>query len=146
MDLLLIISIGLSFSLTSTCIAYFISKREYFARAIKMYKELSSKEMIEGRDKRSLRRIRRIRSELKKTRRRITLLFLISIIVFSLMYLLSSLLTYLLYPGLHGLKKIPFAIPLLAREVNGEYYTHAVIIVFLSFMMPSYLFTRIIKI
>ncbi len=145
MDLVIVISIGIIFSLVTTYVTYLISKKEFFAEAIRAYRELAVREVGEVKDKRSLRRIRKIRSELKRVRRRLTTLFIIGVVLFTSMYMLCSSLIYYLYPGVTGFKKIPFAIPLFSQKINDEYYTHVIVIGFLAFMTPSYLFARIIK-
>lgn len=141
-----VVLIGITFSLMSVLIANIVSHREFFAKAIASYRVLSKVSVNEeAKDKRSLRKLRKIRSDLKKTRQRLTLLFIIDMAIFMLMYLGNIITVYLLYPGRTGVVEIPFGIPFLSYKIGSHYYTHAVIISFLAFMMPSYLFARIVK-
>ncbi len=135
--------LGISFSLASIYLAYMVAKRKFFREAFEFLSTYSDEPITK--DKRGLRKLRKIRKQLERARKRLMLLFFIHLVIFIMAYtgLVSTI--YLIIPLEKMIVNIPIGIPLISERVDGGYVTHIVFIAFIGFMAPSYLFARIIK-
>lgn len=135
--------LGLGFSLIALYLAYSISRIKFFQEAFNFLATYSGESL--GKDKRSMRRLRKIKKQLDRAKRRLMFLFFIHLAIFMLSYTALISTTYLLIPLQYMIVRIPIGIPLISNIENGYYVTHILFIVFIGFMAPSYLFAKIVK-
>ncbi len=137
--------LGISFSLLAVLAAYKVAKTRFFQEPLEFLASYSSEPVTK--DKRSMRKLKKIKTRLERAKKRLMLLFFIHLSIFVLSYTALVTLVYILVPTDMMLVKIPVGIPLLSYpSEEGDYYiTHIVFIAFIGFMAPSYLFARLIK-
>ena len=135
--------LGLGFSLIALYLAYSISRIKFFQEAFEFLATYSSEPI--GKDKRSMRKLRKIKMQLDRAKRRLMLLFFVHLAIFMLSYTALISTTYLVIPMQDMIVRIPIGIPLISNTEDGYYITHILFIVFIGFMAPSYLFARIVK-
>jgi len=124
-------------------LAYSISKTKFFREAFEFLATYSSESI--GKDKRSMRKLRKIKKQLDRAKRRLMLLFFIHLAIFMLSYTALISTTYLVIPVQDIIVRIPIGIPLISGTIDGHYVTHILFIAFIGFMAPSYLFAKIVK-
>ncbi len=98
-----------------------------------------------GEDKRSKRKLKKIKSELDRAKKRFLILFITHMAIFIVAYTLLITLVFLLTPQEYFIVDIPVSIPLISYRVGEYYRTSIVFIAFIGFMLPHYLFSRIVK-
>ncbi|MCD6488155.1 MAG: hypothetical protein J7K21_02910 [Desulfurococcales archaeon] len=137
------IIIGIVFSLLTTLIATVISKLRFFQWAMEIWSKYSTKKVTK--DKRGIRRVKKVRLDISRARARLIILFIIELVIFAVMYTLLYL-TIVLLPFGSAFIKIPFGIPFLTFQAeDGSLVTHILFIAFIAFMQPSYLFIRLLR-
>ncbi len=142
----IIILIGSSISLLATAASNTLSRRRYFIEAIEFLSKIRSDEV--GRDKRSVRKMRKVKGFIGRYRRRMFVLFMINFTVFMLSYTAAIVATYFTAYYLAGgdfYATLPIYIPLVSYSMNGSHRVSLVILALLGFLAPSYLFTRASK-
>ncbi|MEM1643728.1 MAG: hypothetical protein QW369_03520 [Desulfurococcaceae archaeon] len=142
----IIILIGSLLSLLATVVSNTLSRRRYFIEAIEFLSKVRSNEV--GKDKRSIRKMRKVKGFIEKYRRRMFVLFMINFTVFMLSYTAAVVTTYFAAYYLGGgdfYVTLPIYIPLVSYSMNGLYRVGLVILVLLGFLAPSYLFTKASK-
>ncbi len=143
---LTIIFIGASLSLLATATSNALSKKKYFVEAIEFLSKIRSNEV--GRDKRSVRKMRKVKGFIERYRRRLFVLFMINFTVFMLSYMATIIITYFAAYYLAGgdfYVTSPIYIPLVSYSMNGSYRVSLVILAMLGFLAPSYMFTKASK-
>ncbi len=135
--------LGISFSFIALYLAYSISRIKFFQEAFEFLASYSSESV--GKDKRSMRKLRKIKKQLDRAKRRLMILFFIHLAIFMLSYTALISTTYIIVPIEDMIVKIPIGIPLISSAEDGYYITHILFIVFIGFMAPSYLFARVVK-
>lgn len=138
------VSIGLACSFLAISSSYIIMRVKYFREALYVLEKYGFKQF--PRDKRGLRKLRKIKPVIEKARRRMAVLFFVHLSIFVLAYSLMVAIIYSLIPPEHLLVKIPVAIPLITGRIDNVYVTHVIFIAFIAFMQPSYLFMRAVKV
>jgi len=139
----LLLLLGIIVSLTAVYIAYVVAQTSFFRKPLEAVLRYSGETI--GRDKRSLRRIKKIKSDLERAKKRLMLLFFTHLAIFVAAYTLLITLVFILVPEKNMFLRIPVAIPLISFNEDSGYATNAVFIAFIGFMLPSYLFARIVK-
>lgn len=142
----IIILIGSLLSLLATVVSNTLSRRRYFIEAIEFLSKVRSDEV--GRDKRKIRKMRKVKGFIERYRRRMFVLFMINFTVFMLSYTAAIVTTYFTAYYLGGgdfYVTSPIYIPLVSYSMNGSHRVGLVILALLGFLAPSYLFTKASK-
>ncbi len=144
MEILVAVAAGLATSFIAIILSRLLVSVKYFREAIEIMETYGGTEFT--RDKRGLRKLRRIKPLIERARKRLAFLFFLHLAVFVMAYSLMIAIIYSVIPPENLLVYIPIAIPLISGRVEDSVFvTHAVFIGFIAFMQPSYLFMRVIK-
>lgn len=141
-----VILIGSLLSLLATVVSNTLSRKKYFTEAIEFLSKVRSDEV--SRDKRSIRKMRKVKGFIERYRRRMFILFMVNFTVFMLSYTAAIVATYFTAYYLAGGEfyvALPIYIPLVSYSMNGSYRVGLVILALLGFLAPSYLFTKASK-
>lgn len=136
------IAIGFSFSMFSTFLIYLVSRRRFFQEAFTILDNVQYSD--KPRDKSEFRRYRKLKRMVSGARRRIFLLFIVHLFIFSIMYFIM-LITLQTVLREAGYVEIPIPIPLISGRNGGGFYTHPFFLALLSYLTPLYLFIRAVR-
>ena len=136
------ILIGLAFSLLASLIVYRISRKKFFQEAFNILDQVQLPE--KPRSKGELRRYKKLRSMVSSAKRRLMILFIFHIFVFTTSYMLM-ITTLLLILKSTDMIEIPIPIPLLTAKTDDTFYTRPFFLAFLAYLTPLYLFIRAVR-
>ena len=139
----LLVILGVSISLIASYLAYSVSRLDYFRKPLQVVARYRGEPV--GKDKRSMRKLRKIKADLDRAKKRFMLLFLVHLAIFITAYTILVSLVFIITPREEMLLEIPIGIPLISYQEDSAFVTNAVFIAFIGFMAPSYLFARIVK-
>ncbi len=142
MNIAIAVLTGLLFSTLSILLIYVVSRRSFFQNAFKILDEYSLPE--KPRSKGELRRYKKLRGMISSARRKILLLFIIHLIIFTASYFFMIITLQKILVGT-GLVEIPIPIPFLTGKTDNHYYTHILFLSFLAYLTPLYFFIRAVR-
>ncbi|WP_042667805.1 hypothetical protein [Desulfurococcus amylolyticus] len=140
----IVLLVSISSAILISLLIKAVRNHPYFSEAVKTYQSIQVPET--PRSKGDVRRLRKYRALYRSARRRMLLLFVIHISVFSLVYTLMILVVSLIARSTQYVD-IPVSVPFLSglNTERGIYYTHIYIIALIGFAVPIYLVSRSIR-
>ncbi|ADV65452.1 hypothetical protein [Desulfurococcus mucosus] len=139
----LVLLVSISSAILISILIDAVKKHPYFAEAIRTYQLVEIPET--PRSKGDIRRLRKYRALYKSAKRRLTLLFITHISLFSLVYVLM-IFTVSLVSRSSEVVNIPVSIPFLSYMAEtGVYRTHIYIVALIGFALPLYLVSRSVR-
>ena len=136
------IIIGLLFSFLASLIVYRISRKRFFQEAFEILDKVTLPE--KPKSKGELRRYKKLKSMVSSARRRVMVLFIFHVFVFTTTYLFMITTLFMLVRGVESIR-IPIPIPFLTARMDGEFYTKPFFLAFLAYLTPLYIFIRAVR-
>ncbi|OYT39882.1 MAG: hypothetical protein B6U89_03355 [Desulfurococcales archaeon ex4484_58] len=138
----LTILVGFTYSLLAIISIYIVSRRRFFQEAFSVLDKYTLPP--KPRSKGELRRYKKLKSMISSARKRVFLLFILHLTIFTLTYL-AMITSIGLFVGEGGIVYIPVVIPFITARENHAFYTHVYFIGFLAYITPLYFFIRAVR-